>query len=143
MNRRSLRSTYTDYPNRGGYEQGNVGRSSPQRTRKRVPPEQTHAENYYYRKQMEARTPMVLVLNDGETVLGTIEWYDKSCIKIHRNGEPNLLVFKHNIKYLYKQEKRAEVLPVEEETDVEVLDEDLPEEEEYEEEGEEEEEIDV
>jgi sRNA-binding regulator protein Hfq len=86
---------------------GNVERRErePQRTRKRVPPEQTHAENYYYKKQMEGRTPMVIVLNDGETVFGSIEWYDKNCIKLHRNGEPNLLVFKHSIKYLYKQER--------------------------------------
>ena len=138
MNRRSLRSSYTDYPNRdrGGYDQGNISRGSPQRTRKRVPPEQTHAENYYYRKQMEARTPMAIVLNDGETVWGTIEWYDKNCIKIHRNGEPNLLLFKHNIKYLYKQDKRAGVPQVEEETEVEALDEELAEEFEDEEEEE-------
>ncbi|MBI3951317.1 MAG: RNA chaperone Hfq [Acidobacteria bacterium] len=132
VNRRSLRSSYTDYssrgtdyPNRASYDQGNVqrGGGSPQRARKRVPPEQTHAENYYYRKQMEARTPMAIVLSDGETIFGTIEWYDKSCIKIHRNGEPNLLLFKHSIKYLYKQDKKVEVLQEEEET--ESLDEEL------------------
>ncbi len=122
MNRRSLRSTYSDYnrgsdfPSRGNFDQGNVSRGggSQQRTRKRVPPEQTHAENYYYRKQMEGKTPMAIVLQDGETVTGTIEWYDKSCIKIHRNGEPNLLVFKHSIKYLYKEERRVEAASEEE-----------------------------
>jgi sRNA-binding regulator protein Hfq len=99
------------------YEPGNVHRSAPppppQRTRKRVPPEQTHAENYYYKKQMEGRTPMVVVLADGEMINGTIEWYDKNCIKIHRNGEPNLLVFKHGIKYLYKQERKKEPIRIE------------------------------
>lgn len=60
---------------------------------------------------MESRTPMAVMLNDGELILGTIEWYDKNCIKIHRNGDPNLLLFKHNIKYLYKQEKSAEASP--------------------------------
>lgn len=125
MNRRSLRSSYTDYANRASYDQGNVARGSPQRTRRRVPPEQTHAENYYYRKQMEAHTPMVIVLNDGETVWGTIEWYDKNCIKLHRNGEPNLLVFKHSIKYLYKQDKKVEIPHVEEEAEVEALKEEL------------------
>jgi host factor-I protein len=76
--------------------------------RKRVPPEVTNAENYYYIKQMAAKTPMVVKLTDGEEIRGVIEWYDKSCIKVHRQGEPNLLIFKHNIKYVYKQNEDHE-----------------------------------
>jgi host factor-I protein len=74
----------------------------PQRT---TPPETTNAENFYYLKQMNARTPMVLVLNDGEEIRGWIEWYDRSCLKINRTGAPNLLIQKHSIKYLFKQEE--------------------------------------
>jgi host factor-I protein len=70
--------------------------------KKIVPPEQTNAENFYYLKQMQAKTPMVFVMQDGETFEGIIEWYDRSCLKIHREGEPNLLVYKSAIKYLYK-----------------------------------------
>jgi hypothetical protein len=70
--------------------------------KKSVPPEQTNAENFYYLKQMQAKTPMVFVLRDGELIEGTIEWYDKACLKIHREGKPNLLLYKPNIKYLYK-----------------------------------------
>ena len=70
--------------------------------KKAVPPEQTNAENFYYLKQMQARTPMVFVLRDGETLEGTIEWYDKGSLKIHREGKPNLLLFKPSIKYMYK-----------------------------------------
>ena len=73
------------------------------RTRKPVPPELTSAESFYYKKQMDNRTPMVLVLQDGEELRGVIEWYDRSCIKLHRDGAPNLLVLKHNVKYLYKE----------------------------------------
>lgn len=76
--------------------------------RKRVPPEQTNAENYYYVKQMAARTPMVIKLTDGEEIRGVIEWYDKNCIKIHRSSEPNLLILKHNIKYMYKENEVKE-----------------------------------
>ena len=36
--------------------------------RKQVPPEQTNAESYYYLKQMAAKTPMVVVLTDGEKI---------------------------------------------------------------------------
>jgi len=71
--------------------------------RKRVPPEVTNAENYYYIKQMAARTPMVVKLTDGEEIRGVIEWYDKQCVKVHRQDGPNLLILKHSIKYMYKQ----------------------------------------
>ncbi len=72
--------------------------------RKPVPPEQTHAESYYYVKQMQARTPVVVVLTDGELIRGTVEWYDRDCIKITRSGVPNLLLYKSAIKYIYKDE---------------------------------------
>jgi host factor-I protein len=70
--------------------------------RKQVPPEQTNAESYYYLKQMAAKTPMVVVLTDGEKIHGWIEWYDKNCLKVNRDGGPNLLVAKASIKYMYK-----------------------------------------
>jgi len=71
--------------------------------RKPAPPEQTNAENFYYQKQMQSKTPMVIVLGDGEEIRGMIEWYDKSCIKISRNGQTNLLIYKPAIKYMYKE----------------------------------------
>ena len=70
--------------------------------KKSAPPDQTNAENFYYMKQMQSKTPMVIVLKDGETVEGIIEWYDKTCIKVNREGAPNLLIFKPNIKYMHK-----------------------------------------
>jgi host factor-I protein len=71
--------------------------------KKAPPPEQTHAENFYYQKQMQAHTPMVLVLHDGEEIHGIIEWYDKYCLKVNRNGASNLLIYKPSIKYMYKE----------------------------------------
>lgn len=70
--------------------------------KKSTPPDQTNAENFYYMKQMQAKTPMIFVLKDGETLEGVIEWYDKCCLKVNRDGSPNLLIFKPNIKYMYK-----------------------------------------
>jgi len=78
---------------------------TPAGQKKKIPPEQTNAESFYYKKQMDAHTPMVLVLRDNEELRGTIEWYDKNSIKLHRNEGPNLLILKHNIKYMYKDEK--------------------------------------
>jgi sRNA-binding regulator protein Hfq len=72
--------------------------------KKPVPAEQTHAENFYYQKQMQSQTPMVVVLRDGEEIRGVIEWYDRNCIKVLRNhGEPNLMIYKPAIKYMYKE----------------------------------------
>ncbi len=68
-----------------------------------APTEQTNAENFYYQKQMQTKTPMVVVLRDGEEVHGYIEWYDKSCIKLNRTGAPNLMIYKPAIKYMFKE----------------------------------------
>jgi host factor-I protein len=66
------------------------------------PPDQTNAENFYYLKQMQGKTLMTIILKDGEELRGVIEWYDKTCLKVNRDGAPNLLVYKSNIKYMYK-----------------------------------------
>jgi sRNA-binding regulator protein Hfq len=80
--------------------------SAPRKTqpKKPIPPDQTNAENFYYIKQMQSKTPMVIVLKDGETLNGFIEWYDKASLKVNREEGPNLLVYKANIKYMYKRE---------------------------------------
>ncbi len=54
---------------------------------------------------MDSHTPMVIVLQDNERLLGTIEWYDKNSIKLHRLDGPNLLILKHNIKYMFKDQE--------------------------------------
>jgi host factor-I protein len=92
-----------DRPERG-FDRGDRGGSAG--GRKPAPPEQTNAENFYYQKQMQSRTPMVIVLQDGEEVHGIIEWYDKNCIKVIRNdSRPNLMIYKPAIKYMYKEDE--------------------------------------
>ena len=78
-------------------------------SRKLVPPEQTNAEAFYYLKQMQSRTPIVVRLLDGEELRGWIEWYDKDVIKLNRENAPNLVVPKHSIKYLYKEEEERQL----------------------------------
>jgi sRNA-binding regulator protein Hfq len=71
---------------------------------KKMPPaETTHAENFYYQKQMQGKVQMVVVLRDGEEVHGVIEWYDRSCLKLNRLDGPNLMIYKPSIKYMYKE----------------------------------------
>ena len=73
--------------------------------RKQSPPEQTNAEEFYYLKQMASKTSMVIVLNDGEELRGWIEWYDKGALKLNRYEGPNLLIPKHGIRYMFKEEE--------------------------------------
>jgi len=90
----------------GSVERRDRGERAPDRSngaRKAAPPEQTNAENFYYQKQMQSKTPMVIVLTDGEEVHGVIEWYDRTCIKVNRLGAPNLMIYKPSIKYMYKE----------------------------------------
>jgi hypothetical protein len=68
---------------------------------------ETNAEIFYYKKQIDAHTPMVIVLLDGEEIEGTIEWYDRGALKVNRKTGPNLLVLKRNIKYMYKADERV------------------------------------
>ncbi len=79
---------------------------APRGVRRKVsPPEQTNAEEFYYLKQMQARTPMVLRLINGDELRGWVEWYDKSAIKFHRHDEPNLLIPKTSILFMFKEEE--------------------------------------
>lgn len=103
VNRRMFRPGFADMkeqlPPRQQHGNGNSG---PAPSKKPAPPELTHAENFYWVKQMQARTQMAIVLDNGEILRGIVEWYDRDCIKLTRTGEPNLLVFKRVIKYVHK-----------------------------------------
>ncbi|MBI3649567.1 MAG: RNA chaperone Hfq [Acidobacteria bacterium] len=103
MNRKLIRPTLAEIREKAERDSRRGGPAD--QNRKRVPPEQTHAESFYYKKQMDNKTKMVLVLQDGEELRGTIEWYDRNCIKLHRASGPNLLVLKHNVKYIFKSDE--------------------------------------
>jgi len=74
--------------------------------KRQSPPEQTNAEVFYYLKQMSNKTSMMVVMTDGEVLEGSIEWYDRHCIKLNRPNAANLLVPKRNIKYMYKKDEQ-------------------------------------
>ena len=93
----------------GGGQQRAAQQPAPVQVKKRVPPPaETNAEIFYYKKQIDAHTVMVIVLLDGEEIEGTIEWYDRGALKVNRKSAPNLLVLKRNIKYMYKADERVE-----------------------------------
>jgi host factor-I protein len=101
-----FRRTKPDRPGNGNGH-GN-GRDQSRVAQKPAPPETTNAENFYYLKQMNSKTPMVIVMTDGEEIRGWIEWYDRTCLKVNREGAPNLLIQKHCIKYVFKQDELAD-----------------------------------
>lgn len=70
--------------------------------KKPPPPYKTYAENYYYIKQMNNKTPMIVELINGDKLKGRIEWYDNRCLKFKKHDNNNLIIFKHYIKLLYK-----------------------------------------
>ena len=99
VNRRLFRPSFADSKEPPSARTQYIG---PLPSKKPAPPEITHAENFYWVKQMQSRTPMVVVLESGEELHGCIEWYDRDCIKLTREGAPNLMLFKRFIKYVYK-----------------------------------------
>jgi len=99
-NRKLIRPSLVEVKDQGN--NNNSKRPVPPAQKRAVPPETTNAENFYYVKQMQTKTPMVIVLNDGEEIHGVIEWYDRNCLKVNREDAPNVLIYKPAIKYLYK-----------------------------------------
>lgn len=65
-------------------------------------PDQTFEEVKYLRHLIDDRVPVRVKLSDNQEVDGIVEFYDATFIRITRNGEPNLFLFKHDIKYLYE-----------------------------------------
>ena len=66
-------------------------------------PEQTFEEAKYLKRLIEEATLVRVKMEGGEEVVGTIEYYDHSFIRITREGEPNLFIFKHDILYLHEE----------------------------------------
>ena len=73
----------------------------------------SHAEVFYFQKQIQAQTRMIVVLENGEQLEGVIEWYDRYAIKMrnlghsngdgaHSPGRTRVLIYKDSIRYIYK-----------------------------------------
>lgn len=70
---------------------------SRRRTRS-VPPGETGEESLYLRSLSERKTQIFIQLRDGETVQGWIEYFDESMVRLTREGQPNLFIYKHQIR---------------------------------------------
>ena len=65
-------------------------------------PDQTFEEVKYLRHLIDDRVPVRVRLSDNQEVDGIVEFYDTHFIRLTREGEPNLFLYKHDIKYLYE-----------------------------------------
>ncbi|HTZ95669.1 MAG TPA: hypothetical protein VMB18_04690 [Terriglobales bacterium] len=65
-----------------------------------VPPEETSEEAAYLKSLGEKQKLVNVKLADGEIVQGWIEYYDKNMIRLTRENQPNLFIFKHEIMYI-------------------------------------------
>src|SRR3954463_5703242 len=74
------------------------------RDRRQSAPETTFREAEYIDRLSKSRTPVIVKLIDGEEVRGWIEYYDKDIIRITRETQPNLFIYKNRVKYLYEDQ---------------------------------------
>jgi host factor-I protein len=70
---------------------------------KTPPPEDTFEEALYLKMLGEKQKTVSVHLMDGEVVRGWIEYYDKNMIRLTREGEPNLFIFKHEVAYIAEE----------------------------------------
>jgi host factor-I protein len=71
-------------------------------TSKTKAPEQTFEEPKYLRQLADKRSRVRVRLVDNQEIDGILEFYDECFIRLTRDGEPNLFLYKHDIKYLYE-----------------------------------------
>jgi host factor-I protein len=64
------------------------------------PPEDTSEEAAYLKSLGEKRKVVSIKLASGEVVQGWIEYYDKNMLRLTREDQPNLFIYKHQILYI-------------------------------------------
>ncbi len=75
---------------------------APKAPPKKRAPEQTFEEVRYLKHLIDNAIPVCIRLTNNEDVEGTVEYYDATFIRLTRNDDPNLFIFKHDIKYIFE-----------------------------------------
>jgi host factor-I protein len=65
---------------------------------KTPPPGETGQEALYLRSLSERQVTVTIKLRDGDTVRGWIEYFDDAMLRLTREGQPNLFIYKHQIR---------------------------------------------
>ncbi len=71
-----------------------------------APPGETGQENLYLRSLSERQIPVTVLLRDGETVSGWIEYFDDCMIRLTREHQPNLFIYKQQIRSIVETSHR-------------------------------------
>jgi host factor-I protein len=85
-----------------GQQQGN----NQQKRGRTPPPEDTFEEASFLKALGEKQKPVSIKLMDGKIVRGWVEYYDKNMVRLTREGEPNLFIFKHEIMYIAEEKEK-------------------------------------
>ena len=67
---------------------------------KKKAPETTLREVEYWKDLVARQQPVRVRLLDNQEHTGTVEYFDLDMVRITRSGQPNLFLFKHDIKYV-------------------------------------------
>lgn len=73
------------------------------RKNKSAPPDSTNEEVAYLKQLCEKQSPISIKLVSGEKVRGWIEYYDRNMLRLTRQGQPNLFIYKQQIAYLAEE----------------------------------------
>ena len=79
---------------------------SSRRRSKTPPPGETGQEGLYLRSLSERQVIVNVKLRDGETVRGWIEYFDDSMLRLTREGQPNLFIYKNQIRTISEAGRR-------------------------------------
>jgi len=80
---------------------------SPNRRRSKTPPPgETGQEALYLRSLSDRQVIVTIKLRDGETVRGWIEYFDDSMLRLTRDGQPNLFIYKNQIRTISEAGRR-------------------------------------
>jgi host factor-I protein len=79
---------------------------SSRRRSKTPPPGETGQEALYLRSLSERQVIVAIKLRDGETVRGWIEYFDDSMLRLTREGQPNLFIYKNQIRSISEAGRR-------------------------------------
>jgi host factor-I protein len=77
------------------------------RRSKTLPPGETGQEALYLRSLSERRVLVSIKLRDGEKVRGWIEYFDDAMVRLTRDGQPNLFIYKDQISTISESGQRS------------------------------------
>ena len=86
-----------EIPLRNPHRMASKGASS-----KKKAPETTLREVEYWNDLIARQQPVRVRLLDNQEHSGTVEYFDLDAVRITRIGQPNLFLYKRDIKYVFE-----------------------------------------